>query len=278
MPSYAQLSQQHLAEYKRARLGIEEDGIFVHKGKEIRYGHILPKHLCWLNILEPIRTEVREYLAQRPQIKPHRFFHHLNSSQAFALNLFFPYFEQDASEVLLRAMSLERGVSSWQPEHIVDNVEGTNVDVMWQSASGRTTFCEVKLTEQEFGVAKNDGRHCRKLEKIYRPVLTGLCPEDCLEPEAFFRRYQLLRNVWLAAREPSATVVFLLPRANSALWSELGPFIDKLEPRLARRVRAVAIEDVLGKLTSARRAPARLFWYAQLLKEKYALGADRGMR
>ena len=211
---------------------------------------------------------MRDYLDRHRDVRPHRYFHHLNSSQAFALNLFFPYFEQGAPRALLEAMGTPGEFGGWRPEYIADAVEGTNVDVMWFSPDGSKTFCEVKLSEQEFGVAKDDRRHRQKLEEIYKPVLIGQCARELLEAPAFFSKYQLLRNVWLAARDTDSSVVFLVPRANSALWPQLAPFIENLAPSLARRVHAVAIEDVLAALSSSKSAP-RLAWYAELLQEKY---------
>lgn len=269
MPTYAQILQRHLASYKTARLGVREAGVFVHKGREVHHAHILPKELRWLNILEPIRTEVREYLDRHPAVKLHKYFHHLNSSQAFALNLFFPYFEQGTSIALLHSMGLSGEAIDWQPEYIDNMAEGTNIDVMWHAQDGARTFCEVKLSEQEFGAAKDDRRHRQKLEEIYKPVLEGQCAPELLEPAAFFSKYQLLRNVWLAAKEPSASVVFLVPRANVALWPQLNPFIEQLAPSLGRRVHAVAIEDVLRTLASSDESPPYLAWYARLLQEKY---------
>lgn len=270
MATYAQILQRHLAAYKASRLGVKEAGTFLHNGRELHYAHILPKELRWLNILEPIRAEVREYLEQHPDVKPHRFFHHLNSSQAFAFNLFFPYFEQGAPLALLQAMGVPGQVAGWQPEYVADASEGTNVDVMWYGSNGSKTFCEVKLSEQEFGIAKDDRRHRQKLDEIYKPVLTGQCNPELLEPSSFFARYQLMRNVWLAAKYPGATVIFLVPRANSALWQQLAPFMAQLAPSLGSRVHAVATEDVLAVLASEKQKQPGLAWYAKLLQEKYA--------
>jgi hypothetical protein len=243
--------------------------VFVHNGREVRHGHILPNELRWLNILEPIRAEVREYLDKHKEVKLHKYFHHLNSSQAFALNLFFPYFEQGSPSELLRAMNLSGELASWQPEYVDDPNEGTNFDIMWVASDGGRTFCEVKLSEQEFGTASDDRRHRQKLEDIYRPVLAGQCAPALLEPSTFFSKYQLLRNVWAAAKDKTASVVFLVPKANSTLWQELGPLIEQLSPTLARRVHAVAMEDVLEALSSSSPPQARLTWYAHLLREKY---------
>ena len=87
MATYQQILQRHLATYKATRLGVKEAGTFVHNGRELHYAHILPKDLRWLNVLEPIRAEVREYIELHRDLKLHKYFHHLNSSQAFAFSV-----------------------------------------------------------------------------------------------------------------------------------------------------------------------------------------------
>ena len=273
MPTYAQNLNAHLSAYKATRLGVREPGTFVYRGRELTYDHILPKEKQWLNILEPFREHIQRYLAARPEIKLHRYFHHLNSSQAFALNLFFPYFEGGGSSQLLSAMGATGEISSWQPESIVDLTEGTNVDMIWQ-AGGTRTYCEVKLSEQEFGSAPDDLAHREKLQSIYRPGLVGACAPELLEPEKFFKNYQLFRNVWLVAREPRSTLIFLAPRANTAIWQQLTTFLGLLTAPIASRVRAVAVEDVFASLAAAQNVPAALSGYAELLRQKYLPPAD----
>lgn len=270
MSNYAKHLNAHLASYKARCLGAFDPGTYMYRGQELRYEHILPKDQGWLNLLAPYRTDIQRYLSARPAISLHRYFHHLNSSQAFALNLFFPYFENGGSSQLLAAMGCTGELSSWDPECIVDLDEGTNVDVTWQSG-GIRTYCEVKLSEQEFGTTKDDERHRLKLEQIYRPALTGACSPEWLDPEPFFKQYQLFRNVWLVAREPGANLVFLVPRANTKIWRQLTAFLGILHDPLANRVRAVAIEDVIDSLAAAADLPPALRIYAELLREKYVL-------
>lgn len=272
MPSYAEQLNAHLAAYKTGHLGVQEPGTFFHRGRELQYQHILPKEKQWMNILEPFRRDVQQYLADRPNIKLHRYFHHLNSSQAFTLNLFFPYFECGGSAQLLRAFGSQGELSSWEPECVVDAIEGTNVDVTWV-ADGARTYCEVKLSEQEFGSAADDAAHRHKLETIYRPKLASLCASELLEPKHFFENYQLFRNVWLAAREAGSSVVFLVPRANTRIWRQLSVFLGSLSPAISSRVRAVAVEDVLASLAVAEGLPTPLTSYATLLSAKYAPAA-----
>jgi hypothetical protein len=87
--SYDKILKSHLDDYRRGRLGRIESGVFVKNGVERPYGHILPADLKWLNILEPFRSEVMQYQIAN-SLRLHRYFHHLNSSQAFAFNLFIP--------------------------------------------------------------------------------------------------------------------------------------------------------------------------------------------
>lgn len=102
-------------------------------------------------------------------------------------------------------------------------------------------------------------------------MLRPYCPAELLQPEAFFAHYQILRNVWLAAREPTSSIVFLLPAHNEALWEPLLKVKASLEPSLARRVHLAKIEHVLHRLAMDKSVPPRLSWYAQLLSEKYVV-------
>jgi hypothetical protein len=103
---YVQALQIHLGRYKAARLGITDAGIYRHQGRDLSYDHVLPVELRWLNLLETYRAEIRDYLKARPQLQLHKFFHHLNSSQAFALNLFFPFFDSGHGASLVRALGI----------------------------------------------------------------------------------------------------------------------------------------------------------------------------
>lgn len=270
---YAKRLQQHLTTYKSQRLGVKEAGLFLYKGREVRCGHILPKDLKWLNLLESYRSEICQYLNDHRNIRPHKYFHHLNSSQAFALNLFFPYFEggKSASAALLRALGVPGTVKAWLPEHIPDTKEGTNVDISWQNERGEWTYCEIKLSEQEFGKAKGESRHFKKLANIYGRTLQKYCPADLLEPETFFANYQILRNIWLAARNPSASVVFLLPTRNEVLWDPLHKVIDLLDTSLRKRIHLASMEKVLNSLSKDKACSSKLSWYAEQLSEKYTL-------
>ena len=268
--TYQKRLEKHLAEYKVHRLGIEGEGTFVFRGKSRPYGHILPKSVAWLNIPEAFRRETRQYVEGSGHIKLHKYFHHLNSSQALAFALFLPYLIR-APRVLARALGTA-GFEAWEFERVPEPDEGTNVDVWWTSRGGVNTYCEVKLSEREFGAAVNDERHQRKLVRTYAPILEGAVSDALLEPKAFFANYQILRNLWLASRggHEKDRLLFLVPAANTGPNRQLEAVLSKVSESLRSRVRVVHLEPTL-KMLAADRSSSGLGWYAQMLVEKYVV-------
>jgi len=267
MKDYTRVLKKHLAEYAHDRLGVRESGTY--KGRT--YRHILPDGLRYLNFLEGFRAEVTAYLKSVPRVKLHMYFHHLNSSQAFALNLFFPFFSSGAQTagILTSALGIGGAPTSWEFEHVPNVAEGSNVDAAWRLFDGTRVFCEVKLSENQFGGAKADLRHKAKLIDIYRPRLEGLVPEECLNERWFFARYQILRMISLLATAKKGIVVFLLPKENKSAASHLQEVLAKVTPAAATRIRVAHIETVLRQLTSEEDLGPRLTVHANQLVEKY---------
>ncbi|TVQ97011.1 MAG: hypothetical protein EA398_15175 [Deltaproteobacteria bacterium] len=268
MTDYVKRMKEHLERYRDERLGVQEDG--VHKSTGRPYPHILPEHLRWLNVHEPYRKEVRAHVDDpENNVSLHRDFHHLNSSQAFAFNLFFPFFHDEFPKPLLEAMGLSGGAADWQLERVPYREEGTNVDACWRDARGQWTYCEVKLTESAFGAAKDDERHLEKYRDIYSEPLEPYWGSVDRDPKNFFRNYQIFRNLWLGAKEPQSTIVFLLPRASAKPWDAVHGIVGKMDVSLSRRVKVVAVEDVLDRLGARSDLPQRLAMNVEQLREKY---------
>ncbi len=272
MIDYKDTLYAHLANYKTQRLGISQQGIWLdRKGETHFYGHILPDGLEYLNLLESIRAEMRRYLEAHSSIKLHKDFKHLNSSQAFAFNLFFPYFAAGGSsgKALSMALGLDMEFSDegWLFEEIQD--ENTNVDVVWKNQTGQKVFCEVKLSEAEFGKAADDAKHHEKLRDIYSRRLRGLISPDLLEPRVFFGHYQLLRNVSLLHGDSASQLVILFPRANTVLIPPLERVLAGINPSHRGRVHAVHIEDAINSLCACESLQPGLRIYASALREKY---------
>lgn len=267
---YKERLLQHLGVYRREQLGVIDPGVFRYRGQDMKVEHVLPKEHGWLNIPSETRSVVQAYVARR-KLRLHRYFHHLNSSQAFALSLFVPYFEgaAEASTALLAALGQRSTLESWEAEAIPDPAEATNLDARWSTSDGVETFCEVKLTEAEFGTASDDAVHRAKLESIYAPRLSGVVDPSLLAPREFFKAYQILRNLWHAAGSQTARLVFIYPRQHTVLTRALSPVLEKVSPSLRNRVRVVYVEDVLDALRDNQSCPDKLRAYAGILAEKY---------
>jgi hypothetical protein len=267
MKDYQAAITAHLSRYAKRRLGVFETGTY--KGRH--YAHILPPHLRFLNLLEPVRAELQDYLHANPAITLHQYFHHLNSSQAFAFNLFYPYFSSgvEVAGALTGALGLRSNISAWEFEHVSDRAEGTNVDVMWRAANGTITFCEVKLSETGFGTAHDDAPHRKKLDGIYRPRLKGAISSEFLDETNFFRNYQLLRNISLLAESPGHRLVILLPRENEMLAPSLQLVLAALESKIRGQILMVYIEDCIEALKNDTILAPEFRIYASSLAEKY---------
>src|SRR5689334_13843056 len=113
--TYQEVLKAHLADYKRVHLGISQPGIFKFRGREVRHDHILPAEHASKNLLEEAQPTAFEFFKNFPE-KRHKDFHHLNSSQAFAFNLFFPFFEASdtISSSLLRALGQDARLLNWR--------------------------------------------------------------------------------------------------------------------------------------------------------------------
>jgi hypothetical protein len=274
MKRYQAAIKKHLGEYARRRLGVFEEGVF----KGGHYSHILPWRLRFLNFLESYRAELQHYCSSHRSIKLHRFFHHLNSSQAFAFNLFFPYFSSPGypAEALSAALGIRGRVSDWEFEHIVDEIEGTNIDVMWHSDTA-LVFCEVKLSEAEFGTAVDDDRHRKKLSDYYQKRLSPLVSADLLHENTFFKNYQLLRNIALLAEHAEHQLVILLPRENESLAPSLHKILAGVNPEVRGRIKVAYIEHCILVLAEDPALSPELRVYASQLAEKYLVSPSAKM-
>jgi hypothetical protein len=263
---------KHLSEYKRSILGISEAGLYRHRGLDLPYEHILPLDCRDSNLLPEATLLAQRFFEENPG-KRHRYFHHLNSSQAFAFNLFFPYFSHGgaAGALLLQALGQQGEVTEWQLESVPLEQEGTNIDAWWKASTGVQTFCEVKLSEKSFGKARLDKEHLDKLRTVYAQKLRGHLMPAQLQPKVFFQDYQFYRNIWHMVGTAHSRLIFLLPRANTRLWKHLHELLPFVASETRTRISAVAIEDVLTRLSDYERCPVPLQGYELKLKRKYII-------
>ena len=272
MSLYSDRMKDHLARYKRERLGVDGDGVWLNNGEA--YPHILPQHLSRLNIVETIRSEFwRFFDAHRATLPLHKDFHHLNSSQAFAFNLLFPWMGTDSSQAeLFAGLGVEPRVArTWAFECMPDEAERTTFDLHAEFAGGSRVLLEVKLTEDQFGSRVPSEAHRAKLRDTYAPRLASKVTPGGLGEEAFFLNYQLFRNVSHLDPDRGDVLVLLLPRANVLTWQLADTFRTRyLVDRVRESVRLVAAEDLVAALgQEGITARHRLQTHLELVCEKY---------
>jgi hypothetical protein len=154
-------------------------------------------------------------------------------------------------------------------EQSADPDERTLIDVQWMLDDRSCVYCEVKLSESEFGTTEGAGRHSRKLEETYRPVLERYVSEQIWDDKGarFYQFQEVYQHLWLAARSGHETdeVRFMLPRANDTLIEQYHEAMGLVGPALKSRTRLIYVEEVLRQLARSHDTA----WYGRLLEEKY---------
>lgn len=269
--NYSDTLKAHLARYKRTVLGVDRDGTWSKNGRA--YSHILPKELQDLNLVEPIKSQCLSYMTTNG-IKRHADFSHLNSSQAFAFNLFFPWLTDspESREALLRAFGIGGQLRAWQFEAVLDEDERTNFDLWLDLGVEGQAFIEVKLTESGFGAPKPNERRRRKLDEIYRDRLAGRARPEALAGEVFFKRYQLLRNLSYVDPAKKHILLLVFPGANVGARTEAETFLrEAVLERCRPAVRIVHAEDLYRRLQDPGASSPNVRAAMDILGEKYAL-------
>lgn len=257
MHDYKSVLLAHLANYKSDVLGVNEDGVWSRNKRA--YSHILPSEKGELNLVNAARA-IWSAIPPNDRPKRHRDFHHLNSSQAFAINLFLPVlYELNAHAPLLHALGVSaQSIEEWQFEAVPDPNERTTFDLALKLPGSRKVFIEVKLTESEFGTVANSATQRNRRDTIYLPRLADKVNPSALDAPAFFKRYQLLRNASYATLDGSE-VVFVVPRQNRTVAAAATHFTSEIVSVKYRPViRTVFAEDLVAALMGADVSPELL--------------------
>jgi len=91
---------EKLVEYKKTQKDLRNLDSGTYRGK--LYDHILPladkKYKNKANIIEYYRDDF--YKSELSKIKYHKYFHHLNSSQAMCINFFYPLIKKEQLNIV----------------------------------------------------------------------------------------------------------------------------------------------------------------------------------
>lgn len=215
--------KQKLGIYREKNLGISEAGIFRYRGKNLSKEHILPLEFTKFNIIENYREEF--YSSTKAQINFHKYFYHLNSSQALCINLFFPLIFENKLNLLLELLGIpisEPIESCFEKESQIEigNGRKTNFDFFIQLPEGTKIYFEIKYTEEEFGKTKDDNEHKDKFKETYQPLLknNAFIKKEYHEMSSFFDKYQIMRN--LCHIDEHSYVIFVYPIENTKVHNQ----------------------------------------------------------
>lgn len=263
---------EHLSRHKLDILGIDEDGIFRHMGKDLPKAHILPLEHREKNILDSYRGQF--FSSDHSGIDFHHGFHHLNSSQALCINFFYPLIVENALGLFLEYLGVAAGSeirSLFEKESDIEQAATrTSFDFYLENGVASRIFVEVKYTEDGFASAKNDEKHRDKFQTIYLPLLLEkerfLLPV-CQDEQLFLRHYQILRN--LVHIGENDRVVLLFPHANTKVSEQAIYARDHFLTDAGReRLKIVYLEEAVPFL-ERECANSVLEGYYELFRAKY---------
>ncbi len=228
----------HLSKYKADILGVQTNGKW--QGNQKEYSHILPKNQVAKNLIDKgYQNFIFEWIINSGG-KLHGGFHHLNSSQALAFNLFVPLIIENCLQTtVLAGLDIVDEIEQCAFEHVQDADEGTNFDFYMRGMKSQYYF-EVKYTEDNFGSSKSDERHRQKFQSIYRPRLKTMRE---IQLEEFLQKYQLWRNFCYADH---GVVVIVLPKCREDLICSIESTRDLVKCK--ENIKTLFIEDILTRI------------------------------
>jgi hypothetical protein len=270
-PTYSQKLLAQLAVYKRKVLSGTVDGTRTHDGEARPHAHVLPRQNFQVNILPGIREPFWQWFeAQAPKLELHESFHHLDSTQAMAFNLFFPFLKEGRVDPrLLNVLGIKSGEYEGHFEKVLDPAEKTNFDFYMEANSGERIFFELKLSEDGFGACADDEPHRDKLEHHYRPHLKDHVDAKWLEPAKFFGNYQVMRNLSYLGRYPDSGMAFIFPKANECLKEAEEELKHIVSKTLAPRVAILYLEYLVERILEATADDATLHEHFLAFRNKY---------
>lgn len=249
--SYQDRLRAHLVKYKFRVLGITANGSWKgpRTGAIAGHPHVLPAEHARLNILGAYRERFWSEFEGGEARPLQRDFAHLNSSQAMCFNLFYPLVVERAwaAAFVQSVLGVKDTPRRLAFEYVEDPEEATHFDFFVELQSGAKIYFETKLAELGFGTVDLDAKSRERLLQIYAPRLAGLVDARWLEPDAFFRRYQLLRNFAVLGR-PDNLLYLVVPRANESLSQALRILPELTASALQERVRVLHLEDALERV------------------------------
>jgi len=273
-----------LGEYKNAEFPELEDGKW--RDSDGIYPHILPNDMWFKNLLKQYNTVLEKYITTK-NIKRHRYFYHLNSSQAMCLNMFYPLIEENKLDLILKALNIHddsvdynsvcfEKESDIEKEHTIEkgiDQRPTCFDYYFKTVNGKEFHFEIKYTESEFAKAELDQSHIDKYEAIYKKHCFAIDSKYC-DCDSFLNNYQLMRN--LIHVSSNSYVVFIYPENNKKIKQQ-AEFAKSffVKPNLQPYVINLTWENLIGYVDSINLCSDKLTTHMTDFKQKYCIESKK---
>jgi hypothetical protein len=249
-----------LSVYRVERLGIKEPGIYKRGRMVHEKGHVLPIKFKTHNIIQSYRDDF--YSSPSSDIDFHKYSHHLSSSQALCINLFYPLMHEGRLDLILDLLDTPKQSVvevCFEKESDIENGAGrrTNFDFYIRLSDNTKVYFEIKYTEDGFGTAPHDEAHEEKYVETYEPLLNNNAYIN-LEHSGvneFLDSYQIMRN--LCHISDDSYVVFVYPKANEKVHAQAQSVPNKvLTDKGREKFKILLLEDIadeiLGQVESER--------------------------
>lgn len=268
--------KKHLGKYKKESLNISKPGLFSYKGREFKHDHILPLDTIESNIIEKYRNDFYTSMYSS-DISIHKYFHHLNSSQAMCINFFYPLIKEKLLDLLTSILAL-KGDVNYNPNDICFEKESeveessarkTNFDFYIKLDTGTKLYFEVKYSERKFGKGEKTDERRKKFRDTYWSILKEhpAIKESCKIEDLFLDNYQIMRNLLHINQE--SYVIFIYPEENLNIKREaLSALKNIIESGWENHLILLTWEDLVEKIISYS-MPKDLIDYYMEFKSKY---------
>ena len=267
-----------LSVYKTTHFKGLKNGIW--KRNKIQYPHILPVENWFDNFLPKYKAGLTDYTREK-KIKKHSDFHHLNSSQAMCLNMFYPLIKEKKLDLLVKFLKLDNDSVDYdsicfEKESIIDkekNYRPTSFDFYFRTNNGKEIHFEIKYTEEKFGNAKRDQAHFDKYESVYKKHCSAIDSKYC-NCDNFLNSYQLMRNVIHISN--NSYVVFIFPVNNEKIKQQAEFAMSVLvKSDFQQHVLNLTWEHLLGYIDSNILDSDKLTTQMTDFKDKYKIKPSR---
>lgn len=241
-------SKSKLALYKKNILKVLEDGEFNHQGTIHKKNYVLPISEAWKNIMldvqsyKFVKTSIlqldKRFQGKPIQIKLHRYWYHLNSSQILALNYFYEFLgDLHKLNLLLRFLGIDEKALEATLEYPLD--DKSEIDFAIKLCNGKYVYFEVKYSESEFGNASSyRTNYLKRQETLYSKLEMSF--------EDFKKHYQFARNIIIG--DDGSYSVFLVPKFNDKISVDYEKCSRSIINAASFNFRIVYWEDLLSIL------------------------------